>query len=476
MEKDHGIRFSDEIYATKDDVKRALNMSSIDSIWEKVTTYRSYYLHQTPLKNVERVPFSVVLPPRLTSNIVSLEKRMSKLLIKYSRHGSFGSEVIRDFDRKEYTNILRILAEINEINIGEDTLRAIIDESLPTIPVEYLVINNYYLTLKYYKNRYAGPISPMLICSMYSQLLHTDFDPTSLVSYYRKNELNDKADHVFIGRHYEAAPIDRIDEMLSSLCDFLNNSSLFGIVKSVIAYFYILYIKPFDDFNEEIAILTMKYVLAHCDNEDIATFLSLEELLQKDRKNYIKSLNLESEMKLDFTYILSYIVQLIDEMVADIENNIQSLDAILLFQEQRREDHPSVEQHVRQILVPPSPQIEKQEDNEEEQIMEVKASPSYNVERKVALPVLPVGLDENDAELVAQHLIELYPTMRKNQAEFYARHCTIGKYYTISQYKKEQNVAYETARTSMDNLVNLGFYKKENIRNKFVYTPTLKDN
>ena len=86
---------------------------------------------------------------------------------------------------------------------------------------------------------------------------------------------------------------------------------------------------------------------------------------------------------------------------------------------------------------------------------------------------MPIGLDEKDAFLVAQNLLEIYPSMKKGQAEFYSKHCTIGKYYTISQYKKEQNVAYETARTSMDNLVNLGFYKKEQIKNKFVYTPTI---
>ena len=32
MEKDFGIRFTDESYATKDEVKKALNISSIDSI------------------------------------------------------------------------------------------------------------------------------------------------------------------------------------------------------------------------------------------------------------------------------------------------------------------------------------------------------------------------------------------------------------------------------------------------------------
>ena len=88
---------------------------------------------------------------------------------------------------------------------------------------------------------------------------------------------------------------------------------------------------------------------------------------------------------------------------------------------------------------------------------------------------MPVGLDEKDASLIAQHLLEIYPSLKKNQADFYSKHCTIGKYYTIAQYKREQNVVYETARTSMDNLANLGFYKKEQIRNKFVYTPVVRD-
>ena len=39
------------------------------------------------------------------------------------------------------------------------------------------------------------------------------------------------------------------------------------------------------------------------------------------------------------------------------------------------------------------------------------------------------------------------------------------------QFKKEEDVAYETARTSMDFLADSGFYKKSQIRNKFVYTP-----
>lgn len=46
--------------------------------------------------------------------------------------------------------------------------------------------------------------------------------------------------------------------------------------------------------------------------------------------------------------------------------------------------------------------------------------------------------------------MEIYPYLKKTQAHFYALHCTIGKHYTIAQFKKEEDVAYETARTSMD--------------------------
>ena len=46
MEKDFGLRFTEETYATKDDVKKALNISSIDSIWDKITQFRSFYTKQ----------------------------------------------------------------------------------------------------------------------------------------------------------------------------------------------------------------------------------------------------------------------------------------------------------------------------------------------------------------------------------------------------------------------------------------------
>ena len=71
----------------------------------------------------------------------------------------------------------------------------------------------------------------------------------------------------------------------------------------------------------------------------------------------------------------------------------------------------------------------------------------------------------------AQRLLVLIPTIRKDQAYFYAHHRTEGCFYTIGQYKDYADCAYETARTSMEFLVSCGFYRKEALKNKFVYTP-----
>ena len=82
MEKDFGIRFTDESYATKDEVKKALNISSIDSIWDKVIQYRTYYTKQLPLRNIEYVPFNIVLPQYLLNKVIKIEKRISSSLVK----------------------------------------------------------------------------------------------------------------------------------------------------------------------------------------------------------------------------------------------------------------------------------------------------------------------------------------------------------------------------------------------------------
>ncbi len=80
-------------------------------------------------------------------------------------------------------------------------------------------------------------------------------------------------------------------------------------------------------------------------------------------------------------------------------------------------------------------------------------------------------MSDKEIREYARYILETNPNIRKQQAFFYASHATLGRYYTIQDYKKATKCAYETARTSMDNLAAQGFYKKLQLKNKFVYTP-----
>lgn len=67
-------------------------------------------------------------------------------------------------------------------------------------------------------------------------------------------------------------------------------------------------------------------------------------------------------------------------------------------------------------------------------------------------------------------LLTRYPMCNRKQITFYLNHCQLLHYYTIAQYSHYHNVSYETSRKAMEQLVELGFYKKVKIGKKFVFT------
>ena len=160
------------------------------------------------------------------------------------------------------------------------------------------------------------------------------------------------------------------------------------------------------------------------------------------------------------TYLVSYLLPTIDQIVTNLVNKISVVNTMSVRDEYY--EKPTSNVRLKEKSLPPI--------NINEPLSKDAAS-QVSFEMNVSLPTVPVGLDEKDAAKIEEHLLEIYPTLKRGQAYFYARHCTIGKYYTISQYKKLLDCAYETARTSMDNLVDLGFYRKEKLNNKFIYTP-----
>lgn len=67
-------------------------------------------------------------------------------------------------------------------------------------------------------------------------------------------------------------------------------------------------------------------------------------------------------------------------------------------------------------------------------------------------------------------LVYKYPQLRLYQIEFFLNHDQIGFSYTIKQFMEYCQVSYETARYSLDELVDMGWYVKIKAGKKFIYS------
>lgn len=67
-------------------------------------------------------------------------------------------------------------------------------------------------------------------------------------------------------------------------------------------------------------------------------------------------------------------------------------------------------------------------------------------------------------------LIERYPQLALHQIQFYINHRTYEHFYTIQQYMEQCHVCYETARYSLDEMVEMQWYNKHRMGKKYVYS------
>lgn len=83
--------------------------------------------------------------------------------------------------------------------------------------------------------------------------------------------------------------------------------------------------------------------------------------------------------------------------------------------------------------------------------------------------LLNIDKEPINIHLQENELLERYPSLKKEQIHFYVQHRSLGHYYTIQNYINTCEVCYETARYSLDQLVEYHWYDKKKIGKKFVY-------
>ena len=508
------IRFTEGKYATKNEVSKELKMSLIDNIWSNILKYRMTFNRYLTIRSIEKNQLVLCQCPSVSSLSNATDMKLIHLMREYSKlsiaHGDS-----QYFEDQCFILSLKALAKEYDLDVTDAYLRSLIHGEVREISSQNKVLINYLSALKFVKNNYIQSLDVDFLANLYSKITGVE----ELTSFYRQTEDNNRENRVIIDRIYTCAPTSLIEPMMDSLFAFVNSSTLTAAVKASIAYYYIIYIRPFSHFSDEIALLFAKAILAHSDLGEIGSLLPLESILSQEQEEIAK-LFVEVQKTSDTTYFVNYMLKFIEEKSNDLLDVIANSKATSMRQDFYRLEperqamvapeekpapapqptYPSQPTYYQQDLFEqpkvestpapqpvyeqPKPVYEAPKPEPQPELIRqepvVQPKPQPVVEEKVvvkpqseqiAVAYVPPVLDERQAARLEQHLLELDPSLRKHEAHFYARHCTLGKSYTIAQYKKSIGCVYETARTSMDQLVELGYYRREQVKNKYVYSP-----
>ena len=504
---DYAMRFTEDKYATKLEVGRELKVSSVDPFWSNILSYRSHFYHYLTIRTIEKNMLLFCGCPAINSLVNNLEVK----LIRVNRECAMlvpNSKEAKNVDYAFRKEIVNLLNESEQLGVGEDFIANVLrGEVVSAIPNNLLLVN-YLNALNYIKRAYVNAIDEDFLAELYAKLLGTE----ELTTFYRSSEDRNPENRVLIDRVYTSAPVTLIGPMMNGLFTFISSSTLPTSLKAMITFFYINYVKPFAKYSEEVALLMAKAVLAHEAFGDTVVSLPLERLLVLPREESAR-IYVEVQKTADVTYFVDYVYKFLnkycdsflddmakakvsemredfyqvdeDKTIEEVEipeeqPRIQTVDLFAANEEEEEEEQPHVEPQPQ-----PAPQIESRQEyrqvpQEEARPVEVETPKKKTVkvtyvQEELAVAYIPVALDEKQAVLLEQDLLERDPELKKGEAKFYARHCTKGKKYTIAQYKKSLRCAYETARTSMDHLAELLYYRKEKIKNKYVYIPVERE-
>ena len=475
--KEIAIEYTEEKYTSRNEMSRSIGFQISDLMWKKVTDYRANFNHVISLKWFGQKNFVLCLYPTFSSKLNQLEGKINKLIADANSLDKTNGDH-KHFKVTCLKNVLKNVATRNDIHIEDDQIIRLINSENPYNDSEDRLVN-YAAALKYIDERYVNNVDVDFLAELYSRVSGI----SELTYFYRTKDDTNLNSMSLVSRVYGFAPAEYIEIMMNSLFDFIKNSSMSAVNKALISYNYVLMVKPFNDFNEEIAVLIAKAVLAHFVCGDVASCINLEilNLIKEDNK---KKINSEVQQNTDFTYALTNYANLFDESltnvlnllreytVKEIKNDFYKIDEPVVTVEAPKPEPVSTSTPVEEIKITKEVKIV---DNEpikvHETIEKVVIETPTETPKGLAVNYIPPVLDEKTASRLEEHLLEMDVCLKRGEAHFFARHCTLGMYYTIDQYKKSIKCVYETARTSMEHLVELGYYSKKQVGKKFVYTP-----
>ena len=474
---DLAFRFTEEKYASKSEVMKDLNTSLVDNIWANIIAYRKQYNIGLGLHSFSKGEYVLCNCQFIISKNAQAEMKLLRVMREVS---ALADDDYAGLELLSYQSLLKSVAKNNNLDDSDVRMRNVIKGDVHFFDETSKILPRYLEALQFIKESYVRSVDINYINEVHGILVDDK------AASFRSKEDSSQANRVVIDRIYTAAPVNLIEPLMEDLCNFINNSTVSPIIKAYIAYYYLVMVKPYSKYSEETAALLAKSIIARESMGEMACILPLEHLLADSEADLVKLYN-NTQRYNDLTYFVRYGLDFNENVINQLIDRIVSYKTQLIKEEFYAADEKTIEEEPVE-KAKPEPVYNSVPEVKEEKVEQHQVTPVTPVQREekrivineekeeqrleeIAISYIPRGLDEAEARRLEVHLLELDPSLKKGEARFYARHCTLGKMYTIQQFKQANRCAYETARTGMEHLVELGYYRKEQIKNKFVYTP-----
>ena len=211
---DLGTRFSVNTYATQEEVMQALKVPIIDKTWEKILDFRRYFRTNLSLKHITGASYNVCLTSLMVERICSLERKLARAMINYSKLGRVNKA---NFDESSKKEIIKSLAKKYNYELDEKTLNDIIRENAAEVPSKYAILLNYIKALDEIKNNFNQDINDDFFGKLYSILLGTD----DLTEFYRQQEIENQLNRTLVNKFYIGIPKNSIESSMNYLISFI---------------------------------------------------------------------------------------------------------------------------------------------------------------------------------------------------------------------------------------------------------------
>ena len=461
-----GFKYTDETYITRLGLRNAMGTSLIDGFWNQILAYRDEHREKTSLFGVGRAPFRITKTQGTEAKFASFEDKLSAYSNALSDL-SLNPSAEKAFEKESLLSILNESSKLLSINPGDLTLKAMINGFYKNSGDEKeATLYRHYLSLK---GDSKSPSEDGLGEMRFALLGHDDVS-----SFYRGSDFRSIYTTSIVGRTYTYAPYGEIEGMMDGFFSFVSSSPYPTGMKAIIALYFINFVKPFDENNELLAATFARAILSSGGLSG-AAYLPLESLLVENAR--LKDLLMETQNQSDLTYFVLYCYERLcaffDRSISrinELKKETVGEEFVAIPQDEQAKAYEEIAS-ASPKSEPPAEEPSEPKAKEVPLLSEEEMKAFYESSGKSAIRSPSSSLSDKEVKETARYILETNPLIRKKQALFYASHCTLGRFYTIQDFKKSARCAYETARTSMDALAELGFYQKKQIKNKFVYTP-----